>query len=95
MRVLTLEETKSVSGAFPTLIEGIATDDFAIAGAAIGLFVGAIGIGVFARARYNEETISLKTAAQCTFWTAVEAAKYGIAFDGLCFVFNRVYETIF
>ncbi len=94
MRVLTQAEINAVSGAFPTLVEGIVTDDFAVAGAAIGLFVGAYGLGVYARSRYNQEIISFKTAAQCTFWTAVEAAKYGIAIDGLCLVFNKLYQAI-
>jgi hypothetical protein len=91
MRVLTSEEIQQISGA--AFIEGMVTDDFAVGGAFIGV-VAVVGLGVFARMRYNQETISLKDAISCTLLTAVEGIKYGIMVDGASYVAKCDYKGI-
>ncbi len=78
MRVLTPSECEFTSGS--AFIEGIMTDDFAVGGAVLGL-VGVLALGLYAPMAYNKETISLKNALSCTFWTAVQGAKYGLILD--------------
>lgn len=91
MRILTLQECHNVNGS--AFIEGFVADDLAVAGAVFGL-AGALAIGMYARGRYNQQPISILTAAKCTALTAWQAAKYGLLFDGalmLCrFVKNAI-----
>lgn len=79
MRELTTYESQSVAGA--AFIEGFITDDFAIYGAAIGL-IGSYVLGDIAAIRYNDNpSISWADKMRCTFWTAIEGAKYGLVLD--------------
>ncbi len=95
MRALTQNELQTVHGGY--FIEGIATDDFIVAGLAIGL-VSALGLGVYARMRYNKPelpVISLKDIATCTLHTGLLGAKYGLvvdcAFGAISFAKNLIF----
>lgn len=89
IRLLTPLETTHISGGWPTLIPDFVTDDFVIGGAVAGAGA-AILLGYYARKRYHQPVISVVEATLCTFWTAIEGLKWGIAVDAACYVGSKI-----
>ncbi len=81
MRVISQAECHQVSGSF--LHPGFVTDDFAVAGATIGL-ISAVAYNICASYYPNRTDLhvnSAKDIATSTLWTGVLGAKYGFLFD--------------
>lgn len=101
MRHLSQHDTLQISGGFPTLIEGYASDDLLLVGLAVGSFA-AVGLGQVAHKYYGYAPLTVRETVSCVINTGWEGLKWGAridiayaAYTGACMLGNAAASAIY